>query len=151
MEAIRSCANLRLLGLMTIPPWTEDGEQSRPYFARLRSLAEENHLAHLSMGMSHDFEVAIEEGATIIRVGMALFGPRKRGKSDLKVGFFSPLPPAHTGVADYSAELLGALKGLGQVDVNSSSADVSLYHLGNNPLHREIYRRALEKPGAIRN
>ena len=79
VEAVRSCANLRLLGLMTIPPWTEDGEQSRPYFARLRSLAEENHLAHLSMGMSHDFEAAIEEGATIIRVGMALFGPRKRG------------------------------------------------------------------------
>jgi glycosyltransferase involved in cell wall biosynthesis len=66
----------------------------------------------------------------------------------LKVGFFSPLPPARTGVADYSAELLRALNGLGQVDVNSS-ADVSLYHLGNNPLHREIYRRALERPGVI--
>jgi pyridoxal phosphate enzyme (YggS family) len=79
VEAIRSCGNLRLLGLMTIPPWTDEGEQSRPYFARLRRLAEQNHLAHLSMGMSHDFEVAIEEGATIIRVGTALFGPRKRG------------------------------------------------------------------------
>ena len=78
VEAIESCGNLRLLGLMTIPPWTDDGERSRPYFARLRGLAEENHLTQLSMGMSHDFEVAIEEGATIIRVGTALFGPRKR-------------------------------------------------------------------------
>jgi hypothetical protein len=77
-EAIQGCANLRLLGLMTIPPWTDDGEQSRPYFAHLRRLAEQNHLTHLSMGMSHDFEAAIEEGATIIRVGTALFGPRKR-------------------------------------------------------------------------
>jgi glycosyltransferase involved in cell wall biosynthesis len=67
----------------------------------------------------------------------------------LRVGFFSPLPPARTGVADYSAELLRALKGLGQVDVNRSSAEISLYHLGNNPLHREIYERALEKPGVI--
>jgi len=67
----------------------------------------------------------------------------------LKVGFFSPLPPARTGVADYSAELLRALKPLGQVAVNPSSADISLYHLGNNLLHREIYRRALEKPGVI--
>jgi pyridoxal phosphate enzyme (YggS family) len=79
VEAIRSCANLRLLGLMTMPPWTDDGEQSRPYFARLRTLAEENRLTHLSMGMSHDFEVAIEEGATIVRIGTALFGPRTRG------------------------------------------------------------------------
>jgi len=79
VEAIQNCANLRMLGLMTIPPWTDEGERSRPYFARLRRLAEENHLAHLSMGMSHDFEVAIEEGATIVRVGTALFGPRKRG------------------------------------------------------------------------
>ena len=79
VEAIRSCANLRLLGLMTMPPWTDDGERSRPYFARLRRLAEENGLTHLSMGMSHDFEVAIEEGATVVRIGTALFGPRKRG------------------------------------------------------------------------
>jgi pyridoxal phosphate enzyme (YggS family) len=77
-DAIQNCGNLRLLGLMTIPPWTDEGERSRPYFARLRRLADENRLSHLSMGMSHDFEVAIEEGATIIRVGTALFGPRKR-------------------------------------------------------------------------
>jgi pyridoxal phosphate enzyme (YggS family) len=78
VEAIRGCANLRLLGLMTMPPWSDDAEQSRPYFARLRELAEANQLAHLSMGMSHDLEAAIEEGATIVRVGTALFGPRKK-------------------------------------------------------------------------
>ena len=78
IEAIRGCPQLRLLGLMTMPPWSEDAEQSRPYFARLRSLAEQNQLAQLSMGMSHDLEVAIEEGATMVRVGTALFGPRRK-------------------------------------------------------------------------
>lgn len=77
-DAIRGCKHLRLLGLMTMPPWSDDGEQSRPYFARLRELAERNHLAQLSMGMSHDLEAAIEEGATIVRIGTALFGPRKK-------------------------------------------------------------------------
>jgi pyridoxal phosphate enzyme (YggS family) len=77
-EAIRGCAHLRLLGLMTMPPWSDDAEQSRPYFARLRELSAHNRLEHLSMGMSHDLEVAIEEGATIVRVGTALFGPRKK-------------------------------------------------------------------------
>ena len=78
VEAIRGCAHLRLLGLMTMPPWSDDAEPSRPYFARLRELADQNHLPHLSMGMSHDLEVAIEEGATIVRIGTALFGPRKK-------------------------------------------------------------------------
>jgi PLP dependent protein len=77
-EAIRGCAHLRLLGLMTMPPWSSDAEQSRPYFARLRALAEANRLTQLSMGMSHDLEVAIEEGATMVRVGTALFGPRRK-------------------------------------------------------------------------
>ncbi len=63
----------------------------------------------------------------------------------MKVGFFSPLPPARTGVADYSASLLGALRSSGAVEVGEG--DVNLYHLGNNQLHREIYRRAIEKPG----
>jgi len=76
--AIGSCPNLRLLGLMTMPPWSDDAEPSRPYFARLRNLAEQHGLPHLSMGMSHDFEVAIEEGATMVRIGTALFGPRRR-------------------------------------------------------------------------
>jgi len=78
VDAIRGSSHLRLLGLMTMPPWSDDGEQSRPYFARLRELAEQNRLPHLSMGMSHDLEAAIEEGATIVRVGTALFGPRKK-------------------------------------------------------------------------
>jgi pyridoxal phosphate enzyme (YggS family) len=78
VEAIRGCPHLRLLGLMTMPPWSDDAETSRPYFAHLRELAGQNGLQHLSMGMSHDLEVAIEEGATIVRVGTALFGPRKK-------------------------------------------------------------------------
>ena len=78
VETIQNCAHLRLLGLMTIPPWSKDAELSRPYFSRLRKLAEENHLSQLSMGMSNDFEVAIEEGATLVRIGTALFGPRKK-------------------------------------------------------------------------
>jgi PLP dependent protein len=76
VEAIRGCPHLGLLGLMTMPPWSDEGERSRPYFARLRELAAQNGLQHLSMGMSHDLEVAIEEGATMVRVGTALFGPR---------------------------------------------------------------------------
>jgi pyridoxal phosphate enzyme (YggS family) len=79
VEAIRGCPHLRLLGLMTMPPWSDEGERSRPYFARLRELAVQNGLQHLSMGMSHDLEVAIEEGATMVRVGTALFGPRGKG------------------------------------------------------------------------
>ena len=78
VEAIRGCRHLRLLGLMTMPPWSDDAEKSRPYFARLRELAGQNGLQHLSMGMSHDLEVAIEEGATMVRVGTALFGPRSK-------------------------------------------------------------------------
>jgi pyridoxal phosphate enzyme (YggS family) len=78
VEAIRGCAHLKLLGLMTMPPWSDDAEPSRPYFAKLRALAEANRLPHLSMGMSHDLEVAIEEGATMVRIGTALFGPRKK-------------------------------------------------------------------------
>lgn len=76
LDAIRACANLRLTGLMTIPPWSDDPEQTRPYFRKLAALARARSVAGLSMGMSHDLEAAIEEGATHIRVGTALFGPR---------------------------------------------------------------------------
>ena len=76
VDAVRACESLRLKGLMTMPPWTEDAEASRPYFARLRGLAELHGLSDLSMGMSHDLEAAIEEGATLVRVGTALFGER---------------------------------------------------------------------------
>jgi pyridoxal phosphate enzyme (YggS family) len=78
VEAIRGCAHLRLLGLMTMPPWSDDAEPSRPYFAKLRALADASGLKQLSMGMSHDLEVAIEEGATMVRIGTALFGPRTK-------------------------------------------------------------------------
>jgi uncharacterized pyridoxal phosphate-containing UPF0001 family protein len=69
---------------MAIPPYTTEPEKARPYFRRLRELKERAEAAlgaplpHLSMGMSGDFEVAIEEGATLVRIGTALFGPRRK-------------------------------------------------------------------------
>jgi pyridoxal phosphate enzyme (YggS family) len=78
IAAVRACSNLHLLGLMTMPPWSDDPEAARPYFRRLRELGERHGLTHLSMGMSHDVEAAIEEGSTCVRVGTALFGKRKK-------------------------------------------------------------------------
>ena len=78
IDAVRGCPNLRLTGLMTMPPWSDDPEASRPYFRRLRELAERHELRGLSMGMSHDLETAIEEGSTCVRIGTALFGKRKK-------------------------------------------------------------------------
>ena len=81
-EKAMQAENVRVLGLMCIPPYRKDPEEIRPYFSLLRRLKEDLEkefgvkLPHLSMGMSHDFEVAIEEGATIIRVGTLLFGGR---------------------------------------------------------------------------
>ena len=82
-EGMREMKNLKLRGLMTMPPYDTDPEASRPYFNRLKGLAlqlvEDLDLGdfdQLSMGMSHDFTVAVEEGATMIRVGTAIFGPR---------------------------------------------------------------------------
>jgi pyridoxal phosphate enzyme (YggS family) len=81
---LKACKRLKLTGLMVLPPLFDDPEATRPYFARLRQirdrLAEENAFAgrgDLSMGMTHDFEVAIEEGATMVRVGTAIFGERQ--------------------------------------------------------------------------
>jgi uncharacterized pyridoxal phosphate-containing UPF0001 family protein len=65
---------VRVTGLMTMPPFTEDPEESRPHFARLAELAVEHGLKRLSMGTSQDWEVAVEEGATIIRLGTTLYG-----------------------------------------------------------------------------
>ncbi len=82
VEKLLHYKNIKLEGLMCIPPYSEDPQKSRPYFAMLRELRENLEtefnltLPHLSMGMSDDFEVAIEEGATIIRIGRALFGER---------------------------------------------------------------------------
>jgi glycosyltransferase involved in cell wall biosynthesis len=67
----------------------------------------------------------------------------------MRIGFFSPLPPAQTGVADYSASLLSWLRQLGTVEIAPEICDVALYHVGNNALHREIYQRALAEPGIV--
>jgi len=80
IAAIRTCPNLDLTGLMTMPPWNPDPETTRPYFRKLAELARAHQLPKLSMGMSHDLESAIEEGATHIRVGTALFGPRPKAR-----------------------------------------------------------------------
>jgi PLP dependent protein len=76
LDAVARFERLELRGLMAIPPYLENPEDVRPYFRKLRELAGRFGLKELSMGMSHDFEVAIEEGATMIRVGSALFGER---------------------------------------------------------------------------
>lgn len=90
IETCAGCERIKLVGLMTLPPYLENVEDVRPYFRRLRELRDEwrgrgafassNGYANgeLSMGMSHDFEVAIEEGATMVRVGTQLFGARER-------------------------------------------------------------------------
>lgn len=76
LDAAAGCNCLRLTGLMTVPRWSENPEAPRPYFRELARLASQYKLPELSMGMSNDFETAIEEGATIIRVGTAIFGKR---------------------------------------------------------------------------
>ena len=86
VREVSQLPHLRIRGLMAIPPYMEDREGVRPYFRRLRGLAEEIagrempgvEMAELSMGMSHDFEVAVEEGATLVRVGTAIFGERSK-------------------------------------------------------------------------
>jgi PLP dependent protein len=76
LESLTALSNLEVRGLMCIPPVAETAEASRPWFRRLRELRDAAGLEHCSMGMSGDFEVAIEEGATMVRVGTAIFGPR---------------------------------------------------------------------------
>lgn len=82
----RECSRLRLMGLMTVPPFFDEAESVRPYFRRLRELRDElkakgafgDHPGELSMGMTHDYEIAIQEGATMVRVGTAIFGERRQ-------------------------------------------------------------------------
>ena len=84
LTAAPRLASLQFRGLMTIPPFFDDAQQARPYFLRLRALRDQIAARHLSavrmetlsMGMSHDFEIAIEEGSTCVRVGTAIFGQR---------------------------------------------------------------------------
>ena len=86
-ETLQGCERVRCRGLMTLPPFFEDAERVRPFFQRLRALRDElrgrgafgGGVGELSMGMSHDYEVAVEEGATLVRVGTAVFGARGTG------------------------------------------------------------------------
>jgi uncharacterized pyridoxal phosphate-containing UPF0001 family protein len=86
LTAAAHLTNLEGRGLMTIPPFTDNPEAARPYFRKLRELRDEIarrnlprvHMNELSMGMSHDFEIAIAEGSTYVRVGTAIFGERTK-------------------------------------------------------------------------
>ncbi len=86
LEFLKSSKHLKLNGLMIIPPYFQDAEKVRPYFGKLRELRDKlvaenafaNGFGELSMGMSHDFEIAVEEGATLVRVGTAIFGTRQK-------------------------------------------------------------------------
>ena len=90
VEALDRCTNLRLRGLMTLPPFFDSPEDTRPYFRRLHHMLDEINLHRpesrklndLSMGMSNDFEIAVEEGATMVRVGTAIFGGRSAGNKN---------------------------------------------------------------------
>lgn len=87
VDFLKSCARLKFDGLMIIPPFFDEPELVRPYFKKLRELRDEllaqnsfaNEIGEISMGMSHDFEIAIEEGATVVRIGTAIFGERSYG------------------------------------------------------------------------
>ena len=82
---LKKCERLELTGLMTLPPYFDNAEDTRPFFSKLRALRDDlaneglfaNGLGDLSMGMTHDFEIAIEEGATMVRIGTAIFGERE--------------------------------------------------------------------------
>ncbi len=87
---MRVCRKLRLEGLMILPPYFENADDARPFFKRLREIRDElaaqgvfaSGVGELSMGMSHDFEIAIEEGATVVRIGTAIFGERQRFETE---------------------------------------------------------------------
>lgn len=92
VAVLRDCPRLRLTGLMTLPPFFDEAEKVRPYFRRLRELRDDlkaqgafgDHPGELSMGMTHDFEIAIQEGATMVRVGTAIFGERNNERDKLQ-------------------------------------------------------------------
>jgi len=88
LPRLNALPRLEVHGLMTVPPWTTDQERLREVFRQMRELKQRSEqivgapLPQLSMGMSGDFEIAIEEGATIVRIGTALFGPRQKLKRE---------------------------------------------------------------------
>ena len=87
LKELNELPRIEIHGLMTVPPWSPEMEKARPHFRKLRQLKERAEavlgvpLPHLSMGMSGDFEVAIDEGATLVRIGTALFGPRRKSNN----------------------------------------------------------------------
>ena len=89
---VNALKRVEIRGLMTIAPWTPDAEKVRPIFRQLREMKERCEqilgapLPHLSMGMSGDYKVAVEEGATMVRIGTALFGPRTQAKNTKQTG-----------------------------------------------------------------
>ena len=89
---VNALTRVEIRGLMTIAPWTPDAEKVRPIFRQLREMKERGEqilgapLPHLSMGMSGDYEVAVEEGATMVRIGTALFGPRTQARTARQTG-----------------------------------------------------------------
>ena len=86
LKELNALPRIEIHGLMTVPPWSPEAEKARPHFRRLREIKAQCEqilgapLPHLSMGMSGDFEIAIEEGATMVRIGTELFGPRAKAK-----------------------------------------------------------------------
>ena len=86
LKELNALPRIEIHGLMTVPPWSAEAEKARPHFRRLREIKVQCEqilgapLPHLSMGMSGDFEIAIEEGATMVRIGTELFGPRAKAK-----------------------------------------------------------------------
>ena len=119
IAAVRDCPNLRLLGLMTMPPWSDDAEQSRPYFRRLRELAVQHRLA-----ASFDGHVA-RSGSRHRRGRHARAhgnGAVRQAQEAVNVAYYAPLPPARTGVADYAAALLAALRRHGSVEPHARQA-----------------------------
>ncbi len=141
VEAVRACPNLRLAGLMTMPPWSENPEASRPYFRRLARVGRAQRSAGAVDGHSR-FRVASRKGATQSAVCTACSAP---GLS-IPSGFTRRCRRSH-GVADYSAALLEQLPG-GRARGAGRGRRVNLYHIGNNQLHRRS-TRAVERPGVV--
>lgn len=107
LDRLAPLENIEAVGLMTVPPWSEEAEPARPYFRELRRLRDEfairfPTLVGLSMGMSNDFKVAIEEGSTCVRIGTALFG--KREHSTLSSDLSNPLNPFRSSNDQHAGE-----------------------------------------------